>query len=131
MVGVDQVSHCHSVVVAVSPRRMMLLAVGEKGVVDLWRRHLQLLVFTLAVQEAVELSQTAKGQGVRDRGLGIFRQLLGLVARVVTVAGNQEAREEGAKDKGHQNTSDQESIMDAVIGLLQLWWSPHAFKTEK
>ncbi len=21
--------------------------------------------------------------------------------------------------------------MDTVIGLLQLWWSPHTFKTEK
>lgn len=68
---------------------------------------------------------------MRDRGLGVFRQLLGLVACVITVAGDQEAREEGAKDKSDQNTSDQESIMDTVIGLLQLWWSPHTFKTEK
>lgn len=66
-----------------------------------------------------------------DWGLGIFRQLLGLVARVVTVAGDQEAREEGAKDEGHQNTSDQERIMDTVIGLLQLWRPPYTFKTEK
>lgn len=53
------------------------------------------------------------------------------MARVVTVAGDQEAREEGAKNKGHQNTSDQESIMDTVIGLLQLWRPPHTFRTEK
>lgn len=66
-----------------------------------------------------------------DRGLGIFRQLLGLVACVVTVAGDQEAGEEGAEDKSHQNTSDEESVMDTVIGLLQLRWSPHTFKTEK
>lgn len=66
-----------------------------------------------------------------DRGLGIFRQLLGLVACVVTVAGDQEAGEEGAEDKSHQNTSDEESVMDTVIGLLQLRWSPHTFKNRK
>lgn len=68
---------------------------------------------------------------MRNRGLRIFRQLLGFVARVVTVAGDQEAREESAKDKGHQNTSNQESIVNTVIGLLQLWWPPYTFKTEK
>lgn len=36
VVGMDQVSHRHGVM-AVSPRRMMLLAVGEERVVDLWR----------------------------------------------------------------------------------------------
>lgn len=130
VVGVDQVSHCHSMVV-VSPWRVMLLAVGEERVVDLWWWHLQLVVLTLAVQEAIELSQTAEGQGVWDGSLRIFWQLLGLVACVVTVAGDQEAREEGAEDEGHQNTCDQKSIVDAVIGLLQLWRSPHTFKTEK
>ena len=129
VVGVDQIPHCHSMVVP--PCWVILLAVGKERVVDLWRRHLQLVILTLAVQEAVELGQTAEGQGVWDRGLRIFRQLLGLVSRVVTVAGHQEPREEGTKDKGHQNTSNQESIMDTVIGLLQLWWSPHTYKTEK
>lgn len=66
-----------------------------------------------------------------DRGLRVFRQLLGLVARVVTVARDQETGEEGAKDKSDQNTGDQESIMDTVTGLLQLWRSPHTLKTEK
>lgn len=130
VVGVDQVSHCHCVM-AVSPRRVMLLAVGKEGIVDLRRGHLQLVVLTLAVQEAVELGQTAEGQRVRDRRLGIFRQLLCLVARVVTVAGDQEAREEGAKDKGHQNTRDEESVVDAVVGLLQLRRPPHTFKNRK
>lgn len=130
VVWVDQVSHCHSVM-AISPWWVMLLAVGEERVVDLWRWYLQLVVLTLAVQEAIELGQATEGQGVWDRGLRIFWQLLGLVARVVTVAGDQEAREEGTKDKGDQNTSDQESIMDTVIGLLQLRWPPHTFRTEK
>lgn len=35
VVGVDQISHCHSMVV-VSPWQVMLLAVGEERVVDLW-----------------------------------------------------------------------------------------------
>lgn len=53
------------------------------------------------------------------------------MACVVTVTGNQEAREEGAKDEGHQNTSDQKSVVDTVIGLLQLWRPPHTFKNRK
>lgn len=64
-----------------------------------------------------------------DGGLWIFRQFLGLVSCVVAVAGNQETREKGAKDKGHQNTSDEKSVVHTVIGLLQLWRSPHTFKT--
>lgn len=71
MVGVNQVSHCHSMM-AISPRWVMLLAVGKERIVDLWRGHLQLVVLTLAVQEAIELGQAAEGQGVWDWGLGIF-----------------------------------------------------------
>lgn len=130
MVGVNQVSHCHSMM-AVSSWRVMLLAVGKEGVVDLRGRHLHLVILTLAVQESVELGQATEGQGVGDRGLGVFGQLLGLVACVVTVAGDQEAGEEGAEDEGDQNTGDQESVMDTVIGLVQLWWTPHTFKREK
>ncbi len=100
VVGVDQVSHCHSVM-AISPWWVMLFTVGEERVVDLRRWYLQLVVLTLAIQEAIELGQATEGQGVWDGGLRIFWQLLGLVARVITVAGDQEAREEGTKDKGH------------------------------
>lgn len=130
MVGVDQVSHCHSMM-AISPRRVMLLTVGEERVVDLWSGHLQLVVLALAVQEAIELGQAAQRQSMWDWGFGIFRQLLGLVARVITVARDQETREEGTEDEGHQNTSNQESIVDAVGRLLQLWRSPHTLKQKK
>ncbi len=68
---------------------------------------------------------------MRDRGFRIFGQFLGFVTRVVAVAGDQKAREEGPKDKGHQNTGNQESVMDTVIGLLQLWRPPNTFKREK
>lgn len=36
VMGMDQVSHCHSVMV-VSPWWVMILAAGEERVVDLWR----------------------------------------------------------------------------------------------
>lgn len=130
MLGMDQVSHCHSMM-TISPRWVMLLTVGEERVVDLGRWHLQLVVLTLAVQEAIELGQAAQWQSMRDWGFGVFRQLLGLVACVITVAWNQEAREEGTKDKGHQNTSNQKSIMDTRTGFVLLWRSPHTLKQMK
>lgn len=68
---------------------------------------------------------------MRYGGLWIFWQLLGLVAGVVAVAGDQEARQEGTQDKGHQNTSNQKSVVDTVIGLVQLWRPPHTFKIKK
>lgn len=71
VVWVDQVSHCHCVM-SIPPWRVMLLAVGEERVVDLWRRHLKLVVLALAVQEAVEFGQAAQRQRMRDRGFGIF-----------------------------------------------------------
>lgn len=126
----DLVSHCHPILM-VSPWLVMLLAVSKERVVDLWWWHLHLVIFNLPIQEAIELSQTAERKGVWDGRFWIFRQLLCLVARVVAVARHQEAREKGTKDKCHQNASNQKSIVDAVIGFLQLWWSSHTFNTEK
>lgn len=128
-VRVNQISHCHSMV-DISPGCVMLLAVGEKRIVDFWRRQL-LVLLTLAVQETIELCQTAERQRMWDRGFGIFGQFLCLVACVVTVARDQKSRDKGSKNKGHQNTSYQKGVMDTVIGPLQLWRSSHTFKTIK
>lgn len=116
-------------VVVVPPGPMVLLAAAEERVVDLRRGHLQLLVLALAVQEPVELGQAAEREGVGDGRLRVFGQLLALVAGVVAVAGHQETRQEGAEDEGHHNAGDEEGVVDAVVGLVQLRRTPHTLET--
>lgn len=50
---------------------------------------------------------------------------------MVAVAGDQETREEGTEDKGNHDTSDEECVVDAVVGLVEFRWPPYSFRRQK
>lgn len=101
MVRMDKLRH-HTVVGG--PTRRMILPVLEERVVDLRGGNLQLLLFTLALQQAVQLGQAAQRQSMRDGSLRVLGKPLGLVDIVVAVTGDEEAGEKGAQDESHKHT---------------------------
>lgn len=82
----------------------MILPILEEGVIELWRRYLQLLILALVFQKAIQLGQTTQRQSMRDGSLRVLGQSLSLVYIVVTVTRDKEAREEGTQDKRHKHT---------------------------
>lgn len=45
---------------------------------------------------------------------------------MVAITGNEESGEESAKDERHQYTRNQQSVVNAVVGLICLGISPHS-----
>lgn len=114
---VNEISH--AMVPVVSPGRV-LFPIAKKRVVDFGRRHIKLVLFALALQQTIQLGQTAKRQGVGDGHLRVLGQPLGLAHVVVAVARDQEARQERAQDERHEHAGDEEGVVNAVVGFLHL-----------